>query len=366
MPTHVRNVTRLAAAALALAALLPLGPAPRAQGSVLLEGAVTRRESADAPTFGGLSLTSYSGPVGLRLGGTAHVRNDGGRYDLRAWTADADILLEPFRPVGVARALLLGFSPYAFVGLGGRGDVYRDAPDTSLATASYGAGVHHQIFGWLGVGAEARYRRALRSDSAITVAPRGHFEYRLALGASFGAGRRRMRSDGALAPAAAMPCAGDCAPRSVERRELAARTVGRVLDAADGLVGTRYAPGGDGPARGFDAAHFVAYVFERAGVQLPPSTSRMLSRGAAVSTGVGSLRPGDLLFFASDGDVADHVGIYVGRDRVVHAIASGGRVRYDILGEGQRGTWLAERLVAARRVVTGDEQRVRARFLFRE
>lgn len=382
---------------LVLAALVSaaLRPAPlAAQGRVLLEASAARGARASTPTFGGLALTSYRGPLGLRLGGAVHLRWDAGEdqaaplpctedgcpptgaprdrgrqvlgYGLAAWTADADIVVEPFRPIGVARALLLGFSPYAFVGLGGRGVTPRWAPDTSIATASWGAGVHHQLLGMLTVGAEARYRRAIRSDSAITLGARQGLEYRVALGLDFGGGRRRMRSDGALAPAASIPsCAGDCSPRSVERREFAARTVTRVLDAADGLVGTPYRAGGDDARRGFDAPGFVRHVFDREHVRLPATVARMLERGAAVSTGVGSLRPGDLLFFASDGEVPDHVAIYVGHDRVVHAIASGGRVRYDVLGEGRRGQWLAERLVAARRVVTGDEMRLQPRRLDR-
>lgn len=353
MRRQPRNATRprtRASIALALA-LWPV--ALPAQGPVLLEAAAVRRERASEPLFGGASLTSYRGPVGLRLGGAVHLRR-GARdvpdaRDVTDWTADADIVVEPFRPVGLAKSLLLGFSPYGFVGLGARGWTYRDAADTVRATASAGAGVHHQLLGPLVVGAEARYRRALRSDSAITLGSPRHWEYRIALGLSFGGGRRRMTSEGALARASiATACGGDCAPRAVERRVFAERTVSRVLDAADARVGRRY-----------DATDFVADVFHAEGVRLPTSLGRLMDAGAPVPTSVGSLRPGDLLFFAGDRSVPDHVAIYVGDDRVVHA--SGGSVRYDVLGEGARGRWLAEHLVFARRVVTGDERRLRGR-----
>lgn len=354
---------RLSASLIALAFIAP--HALVAQGPVLIEGFAARRESAREPLFGGLAISTFDGPLGVRLGGALNARRtdpsfgDEGcetppcmarperRFEVRAWTADADIVVAPFRSVGVARALLLGFSPYAFVGLGARGIVREDASDTSVTTASLGAGVHHRLIGPLVLGAEGRYRRALRSDSAITLANRNHVEFRLALGLSFG-GRRRMSSAGAIAHAEAESCAGDCASRSIERRIFAERTASRVLDRADARVGDDA-----------DAFEFVQDVFAGEGVKLPESPRRLLGAGSPVPTTVGSLRAGDLLFFAADRMVVDHVAIYVGGNRVVHA--SGGRVRYDVLGEGSRGMWLAEHLVTARRVVRGDEMRVRPR-----
>ena len=341
-----------------------------AQGSVLLEGFAARHEQATAPVFGGMALSSYNGPVGLRLGGGVNVRRiakgeaDDGQYgcssspckpeqlfELRAWTADADIVFEPFRPIGAARALLLGFSPYAFVGMGGRGIVRSDAPDTSILTASIGGGVHHQLFGRLGVGAEGRYRRSLRSDSAISVNSSKHLEFRVSLGVSFGGGRNRMTSAGELAKAEATACGSDCAPRAVERHVFSERIAARVLDRADALVGRRY-----------DAFEFVNAVFAEEDVDVPVSPRKLLGTGSAVPITVGSLRAGDLLFFAADKELIDHVAIYAGDNRVIHG--SEGRVRYDTLGEGSRGRWLTEHLVHARRVITGDELRVKPRRLF--
>ena len=358
--SHRRRVV-VVACAVALCAS-PAGTA-LAQGPVVLDAFVQRHEQSSEPLFGGMAISSFRGPLGVRLSGALHSRRidvpvadcaalpcppySSGHVDVRSWTADADIVVEPFRPVGAARTILLGFSPYAFVGIGGRGLSRADVPDTSVATASFGAGVHHQFVGPLIVGAEGRYRRTLRSDSAIALGDRSRVEYRIALGFSFG-GRRRMTSEGALARADAESCGGDCAPRAVERRVFAERTASRVLDRADAMVGKRR-----------DAFDFVEAAFASEGVQLPSSPRRMMTAGSPVPVTVGALRPGDLLFFASDRLVVDHVAIYVGSDRVVHA--SNGHVRYDVLGEGSRGTWLAEHLVTARRVVTGDEMRLRPR-----
>ena len=169
----------------------------------MFEGYAARHQQSAAPLFGGLGFTGYTGIFGLRLSGGLNVSRrepadqtanfqflqcgsgtcqtktitSSGEGDhglaLGGWTADADVLVEPFRRVPVMKSLLLGFSPYGFFGVGGYGVRPYAAADTSVATLNYGLGAHHDLLGWLGVGVEARYRRPLHSDSALTFgAPR--------------------------------------------------------------------------------------------------------------------------------------------------------------------------------------------------
>jgi hypothetical protein len=84
---------------------------------------------------------------------------------------------------------------------------------------------------------------------------------------------------------------------------------------------------------------------------LPRTSHAIAELGEEVSTRVGSLRPGDLLFFGNDAGSIDHVAIYAGHDRMIHATATGGGVRYDVLGEGARGEWFSDHLVTARRIL---------------
>jgi len=62
------------------------------------------------------------------------------------------------------------------------------------------------------------------------------------------------------------------------------------------------------------------------------------------------LQPGDLMFFAAGGRRVDHVAIYAGEGRIIHATSGAGSVRYDGL-DTDRGEWLLRRFVSSRRVL---------------
>ena len=139
---------------------------------------------------------------------------------------------------------------------------------------------------------------------------------------------------------------------AADEREVSA-AIPMVLDAAEAQLNTRWLEGGTSPSQGFDAGGFVQYVFAQERIELPRLVRELAVTGSSVSIRIGALRSGDLLFFSNDGITPNHVGIYVGRDRFVHASASGGGVVYDVLGEGPRGTWFADHLLTARRVTGG-------------
>jgi cell wall-associated NlpC family hydrolase len=115
---------------------------------------------------------------------------------------------------------------------------------------------------------------------------------------------------------------------------------------AIGLVGTPYRYGGNTPAGGFDCSGLVGYVFrESAGIGLPRTTSDIAALPAE-RIGVKDLRTGDLVLFGQRGRV-DHIGIYVGEGRFVHAPSSGGTVRLDRLD----GRYWQQRWIGGRRLI---------------
>ncbi|MDB4900432.1 MAG: hypothetical protein JWN53_2240 [Gemmatimonadetes bacterium] len=371
---------------LCLLALTAPANVVRAQGPGQLELFASRQSASTSPLFAGMALTGYSGIFGIRASGAfdpngstttassqvtcsrrGFCQRTGSSYDgsflpfsVAGWTADADLVIAPLRTLPVARALLLGFSPYAFAGIGGNNYQVSSGRDTTFATFSYGAGVQHQLLGWLGLDAEARYRRGLHSDSAIRVGSPRDWTYRVGFTVNFGGASSSAAHDGGPQLIVTSPPVPLVVAEAVESDDALSARAARVLDRAADQVGVPFRRGGRTPSDGFDAAGFVQYVMGAEGVAVPSSVQQLATTGKDVSTRVGALRPGDLLFFANDGATVDHVAIYVGHDRVIHATGSAGTVRYDVLGEGERGQWFADHLVSARRVLVSGAARVKA------
>lgn len=116
----------------------------------------------------------------------------------------------------------------------------------------------------------------------------------------------------------------------------------RAVKLALQAVGIPYRWGGASPETGFDCSGLVRWAYGRVGVDLPHSSYALYDLGRSVSSS--KLAPGDLLFFEGLG----HVGMYIGRGRMVHAPQTGRNVEVVQFG----GTSYAARLIGARRVVS--------------
>jgi cell wall-associated NlpC family hydrolase len=136
-----------------------------------------------------------------------------------------------------------------------------------------------------------------------------------------------------------------------------AASAARVLPTAERYLGVPYKWGGTSPSTGFDCSGFVQYVFAKHGTRLPRTSREQATAGQRLSASWSVLRPGDLVMFAEPGERISHVAIYAGDRQIIHATASGRRVRYDGL-DTKRGKWFSERLVAARRVSARGEDLV--------
>jgi cell wall-associated NlpC family hydrolase len=114
----------------------------------------------------------------------------------------------------------------------------------------------------------------------------------------------------------------------------------RAVQVALKAVGVPYRWGGESPASGFDCSGLVRWAYGRVGIDLPHSSYALYGEGRRVPTS--RMEPGDVLFF----DGLGHVGLYLGRGRMVHAPQTGRHVEVVRLGEPGYGG----RLIGARRV----------------
>ncbi len=92
-----------------------------------------------------------------------------------------------------------------------------------------------------------------------------------------------------------------------------------LLRVAKDQLGVCYLYGGNSPNIGFDCSGFVQYVYKKGrGIKLPRRSADQSKIGEFVSKG--DLQSGDLLFFdtANRGHI-NHVGIYVGDGKFIHA-----------------------------------------------
>ena len=105
-------------------------------------------------------------------------------------------------------------------------------------------------------------------------------------------------------------------------RPLPGKDAKKLLAGAAKHIGEPYRFGGVSP-RGWDCSGFVYGMFKRyLNITVPRNTEGLYS--ASMSIKRKNTRPGDLVFFKIDSKKPSHVGIYVGKNRFVHASTSSG------------------------------------------
>lgn len=119
-----------------------------------------------------------------------------------------------------------------------------------------------------------------------------------------------------------------------------------IIERAKGMLGVRYSYGSSSRSA-TDCSGLTSQVYRAQGISLPRTAREQSGRGQAVSKG--SLKPGDLVFFKTNrGTRINHVGIYAGNGKFIHASSGGGRVMVSSLNEG----YYQRRFAGARRVAS--------------
>lgn len=116
------------------------------------------------------------------------------------------------------------------------------------------------------------------------------------------------------------------------RKPSSSPAINSIISRGYSLVGTPYRYGGQSVSTGFDCSGFVGYLYHKeAGIKLPRSTQQM-AKVAAPKVAKSKLKPGDVLFFATDrGRHISHTGIYLGNQHFIHSANNRKGVRIDSL-----------------------------------
>jgi cell wall-associated NlpC family hydrolase len=106
---------------------------------------------------------------------------------------------------------------------------------------------------------------------------------------------------------------------------------GDLISFAQNFLRTNYRYGGTSPT-GFDCSGFTKYIFGKFGYSIPHKAAEQAKLGVLVSKA--DLLPGDLVFFTGR-DLAgvNHVGIYIGHNRFIHAASGPGTVCINSLND---------------------------------
>ncbi|WP_062385472.1 C40 family peptidase [Pseudomonas abietaniphila] len=118
-----------------------------------------------------------------------------------------------------------------------------------------------------------------------------------------------------------------------------------VVNRAVKAIGTPYRWGGTSPTKGFDCSGLVKYAFNDVSEVDLPRTSNAMAEGHGQKVDRKDLKPGDLLFFNIKSRKVNHVAIYLGDDKFVHAPRRGKSVTIDTL---KKPYWDSHYVVAKR------------------
>lgn len=119
----------------------------------------------------------------------------------------------------------------------------------------------------------------------------------------------------------------------------------RIVDVARKQIGDRYVPGRSGPDA-FDCSGLTKYVYKVAmGKELPHGSRAQWTKVKRIRKS--QAQPGDLVFFFENGE--HHVGIYIGRGKMIDAPGVGDPVRVSPIS----GSWWGRSYTGMGRVLPG-------------
>lgn len=90
-----------------------------------------------------------------------------------------------------------------------------------------------------------------------------------------------------------------------------------IAEYAKQFVGNPYVWGGTSLTKGADCSGFVLAVYKKFGISISHSSRAQANEGTKITAS--QLQPGDLVFYANSTGTINHVSMYIGGGRVIHA-----------------------------------------------
>ena len=90
-----------------------------------------------------------------------------------------------------------------------------------------------------------------------------------------------------------------------------------IAEYAKQFLGNPYVYGGSSLTNGADCSGFVMSIYKHFGIKLSHSASAQAGEGIKISAS--ELKPGDLVFYADSSGHINHVALYIGGGKVIHA-----------------------------------------------
>jgi cell wall-associated NlpC family hydrolase len=110
----------------------------------------------------------------------------------------------------------------------------------------------------------------------------------------------------------------------------------RMMRVALDMRGKPYSYNGSTP-EGFDASGLVYYCHKQVDLDIPRSFKEQFEQSKQITRK--KIRPGDLLFFSLGTDRPNHVGIYLGSNKFIHAPPTGHKV---VMSDIRSKKWVAK------------------------
>ncbi|HMT92893.1 C40 family peptidase [uncultured Thiothrix sp.] len=137
----------------------------------------------------------------------------------------------------------------------------------------------------------------------------------------------------------AQPSYQVAAPQTPVRSKKLNPTRKEILKTAYQSLGITYRWGGNTPREGFDCSGLTKFTHKNVHLSIPRTALEQSRASRTINRR--DLKPGDMIFFRTSGKKVNHVGIYVGDGKFIHAASGGGKVTLDDL---RRAYW-QQRLV---------------------